>query len=585
MKRLTSLLCALALLVGSAHGQWFSKTYTLASGWNGIWLAGDASHTTVAEIFSASPAVTEVWRWDPNPDQTQFTTNPSTPSAQSDEWKVWKRLDSTEQKLSRMVGNSAYLIRTTAATSVPIKMRAVPPVTSWLISGANFLGFPALPGGTNTLGTYFSSMIAGGKVGLPVGTKVYQYGGGELGATNPAEVPLTTRVDPDKAYWINYPVVSDFEGPVHYETPSANGLVFGRTLPTQLLGITNRATSQITLTFVVEASDPAPSGYQPSSNGAVPLFYRNLSDADTSIKAASGAFTVVVPASGRVTLEFGVDRSAMPLITGVYASILRIRDSVNLGEARLPVTAQGASAAGLWYCQVAVQAVSSTPAITKPDDKVTVNTTPQRTPTTFPLGFLLHIDGDGATKVLRQAFVGRLVSAGTTNVLGIAVSEGRIQAAAVSDLKPQRYFSPIMPYGSPVVSASSSLTPPTFTGHLATLLGSSTAVKSTSWTLTHAHNDPANPFVHTYHPDHDNRDAKSVALAAGKESYTVNRSCALAFTDTPPDGSSAVGWGAQILGGLYSETITGINRSPLQIGGVFKMRRISEISEIDTTLP
>jgi hypothetical protein len=42
-------------------------------------------------------------------------------------------------------------------------------------------------------------------------------------------------------------------------------------------------------------------------------------------------------------------------------------------------------------------------------------------------------------------------------------------------------------------------------------------------------NDPTNPFVHTYHPDHDNRDARLAPSGAGQESYTVVRTLRFAF--------------------------------------------------------
>jgi hypothetical protein len=584
MKRLFTILAAVTLLTGAAQAQWYTKTYNLAAGWNGIWLSGDASYTTVGELFggtlaSGSLAVSEVWRWNPNPDQTQFIQNPSTPTTTSDEWTVWKR-DGTESKLTRMVGNSSYLIRTNGATSVSIPMRAIAPSTTWLLSGANFLGFPALSGG-GVMSTFFSTMISGGNKGLPTGTKVYKYVGGELGATNPMQVAVASeRVDPDTAYWFNYGTVSDFEGPLEYELPSGNGLSFGRTLPTQLLGITNRSTSAVILNFNLEASNAAPPG-QPGVLGGVPLVQRTFSTADNAYveKAigALGSFAVSVPASGRVTLEFGVNRAGLTE-GGVYASILRVKDDLNLTDVRLPVTALAASAAGLWVCEVKVGSVSSTPAVSpvavsagtllasQTASQTASQSLPQATPQTFPLYYLLHIDGAGVTRVLRQAFVGKLTSAG--NALGITVKESLIQSAAVSDVKPARYFSPILPYATPVVIASGN------------------APGAVQWTLTHGYDDPANPFVHTYHPDHDNLDAKFAnKLPAGVESYTVVRTCALTFTASPPDGSTVAGWGSMIFGGTYTESLTGLNKYPLQTGGTFRMRRLSEIAEINTTTP
>ena len=153
--------------------------------------------------------------------------------------------------------------------------------------------------------------------------------------------------------------------------------------------------------------------------------------------------------------------------------------------------------------------------------------------------------------------------------MGITVIERLVQGAAVTDVKPLRFFAPIMPRRSPVVEAA----------------GSAIAGSQVNWALVHGFNDPSNPFVHAFHPDHDNMDAKfTTSLAEGVESYTVTRNCTLDFTSTPPDGSSIPGWGTTMLGGVYTEVMTGINKTPITLGGMFTMRRISEISTIDTTL-
>ena len=88
-----SLLLTLAtlFLAATAHAQWQSTTYTLKSGWNSIYLHGDATHATPDELFAAYPAVTEVWRWNPNPNQVGFTTTPLLPSNGTPEWSKWVR--------------------------------------------------------------------------------------------------------------------------------------------------------------------------------------------------------------------------------------------------------------------------------------------------------------------------------------------------------------------------------------------------------------------------------------------------------------------------------------------------------------
>lgn len=66
-----------------------------------------------------------------------------------------------------------------------------------------------------------------------------------------------------------------------------------------------------------------------------------------------------------------------------------------------------------------------------------------------------------------------------------------------------------------------------------------------------------NPFLHTYHPDHDNRDAEfsTIPLDIGEESYDVKRTIALLFA-TQEDDFDSLTSGATQLTGSYAEEIT-----------------------------
>ena len=85
-----------------------------------------------------------------------------------------------------------------------------------------------------------------------------------------------------------------------------------------------------------------------------------------------------------------------------------------------------------------------------------------------------------------------------------------------------------------------------------------------------------------YHPDHDNKSPRGDPLGAGDESYSVNRAVSFVFLAAPPAGTSSAGWGTTVLGGTYSETITGAHKAPLATTGTFTFRRINEIGAITT---
>lgn len=532
--------------------QWKTETYALRGGWNAIYLHGDASHTTPAELFKDNPGVLEVWRWNPNPDQVQFTDSPAVPSATSSEWTIWSRNDPDEQTLTAMVGQAAYLVRVDGAAattlSVSIPQRPRPPAATWLITGANLLGFPADSAAPPLASAYLAS--------FPVATappgKIYKYTGGDLGPANPIEVSASSeRLARNTAYWFEAATVGNFTAPVEYELPSVEGLAFGRAGSAITVGVMNRSTSALTLTLSTEPSEPAPAG-QTAITGAVPLTRRVFDSATGTTKEepVTGAFTVTVPASGRLNLEFGVDRTQLTgSASALYGSFLRIKDSARLSDVWLPVSAQTATPAGLWVGQVDVTTVNSTVAGSPG------NTTAR----SFPLRVILHVDAAGVARLLSQAHVGTLADAG--QLPGIALRESALLSSRKADAL--RLVASHLPLDR---------------AHIGT--GAFAVGSSLAYSVTIPFDDPTNPFAHAYHPDHDNRDARLAALPAGVESYTVTRALTFTFTSAPPDGTKILGWGASIYGGTYRETLTGIHKSPLTVGGTFTLRRLSEIADI-----
>jgi hypothetical protein len=60
----------------------------------------------------------------------------------------------------------------------------------------------------------------------------------------------------------------------------------------------------------------------------------------------------------------------------------------------------------------------------------------------------------------------------------------------------------------------------------------------------------------------------------------VTRTCTFTFSVTPPSGVSSIGWGANVIGGTYSEIFRGLHRDALITSGTFILRRVSEIGAI-----
>ena len=537
------------LFAATAHAQWQSTTYTLKGGWNSIYLHGDASYTTLETIFASQPAVQEVWRWNPNPTQVQFTTSPLIPSAGTAEWSTWVRGGSANT-LGQLMGQTAYLVKCSGAASssysVTIPQKIMPPSATWVRNGANLMGFPSLQNGSNnpTMASYFATFPAA----IAANVKIYKYVGGDLGPANPLQVfsPATEKLDRNQAYWFDSEVVGNFYAPVEISLSNGSGIDFGRTGSTVTVRLLNRSAVVSTVTIAPVASSNAPTG-QEAITGSVPLRRRvfNAATASWTETDISSPFTEVIGPNAAIELTLGIDRTAM---TGgsnaFYASMLRFTASSNLYDIMLPVTARKASLAGLWLGDAVVSGVESK----------TTGYTGTTTAQTYSLRYIVHVDDAGNARVLSQVFVGQL--AGESPQPGICTAESALSVADKASA--QRIVAAHLPLDRVLDG------------------GTMTLGSSMNCTISTPFNDPTSPFVHQYHPDHDNKSG-TTALVSGQESYDLNRTVTFNFSATPPEGVSATGYGSNVIAGSYNEVLTGLRKDAITVTGTFSLRRVSEI--------
>ncbi len=624
-----AILLSTLLLATTAHAQWQTTAYALKGGWNAIYLVGDAQQDSLDNLFPAQ--VTEVWRWNSNASQVQFMESPLTPSAGTPEWSVWRRGHPDQSTFSKLIGQTAYLVKCVGTTTnnyaVSIKQSPLMPRAAWVRDGANLLGFPSLKNGSSfpTFSSYFAPFPAV----IAANLKIYKYVGGDLGAANPLQVfsAASEQLDRSKAYWFSAEVGGEYYAPVEATVRGGETLDFGRTGTVVTVVFRNRTAANVNLKFAVVPSESAPIN-QTAIAGAVPLTRRafdpaTLSTVDTPIALAD---SVSIPALGSVEVQFGMDRSALTGATNsLHASLLRVTDSSNLMDLLLPLRAVKTSPAGLWLGDIEITNVSNkvsngavagatvasgkvtsimvssggfgypdAPSVTieapvtgaaatavarisngavievivtgggngytRPP-KISFGPPPVLTGTRVPanshfrLRTLLHVSASGSATMLPQAFIGQLNTIG--NEVGICTDESLLDQDAKATA--QRFVSAHLPLNQ-IVNCSGDVT------------GTVTGVISVPA------NDPTNPFIHQYHPDHDNKNARGAPLPSGDESYDITRTCSFTFTASPPAGSIVTnGWGSTVIGGTYREIISGIHKDPLQVDGTFELRRASDI--------
>jgi hypothetical protein len=192
------------------------------------------------------------------------------------------------------------------------------------------------------------------------------------------------------------------------------------------------------------------------------------------------------------------------------------------------------------------------------------------TPTPFKLRTLLHLSDGGTARLLSEVYLGQLAAA--PNGVGLCTSESLLKQDALGSAK--CFTSSHLPMDQIITSGSGSF--------------------ATGQTLTRVihvpYDDATNPFVHAYHPDHDNKDARGNWLSATEdasglkqteESHDIRRTCQFIFTASPPAGSSVTsGWGSSVIGGNYIETMTGVHKDPIILSGTFELRRASQIGTL-----
>ncbi len=549
--------------------QWVSEDYPLKAGWNAIWLSLDVSHGSIDDLLSGETAIEEVWYWNTTASSTQFTQSPATPVQSDNQWLIWKRGKPTESTISNFVANGTYLIKV-ADTSPDITLnltgKPTPPNYSWSSSGLNFFGFPMQTPDSVT-DRNFERFLSFSNT-LSTAADIFFYDGGAL-ESNPVRVtaPRLKAVSRGQAYWIQSSQFTDFYGPLRVTTGNA-GLNFRDTGAVTTLKIKNLTNSQVTATVTPAVSAVPPTG-EDANAGPVPLQIRGELDPTTGnfeFEDFDSAETFDLEAGEEVEIVIAVDRSTM---TGnpddVFQSILQVTDSEKISRVDLPVRAVKTSLSGLWVGTAIVNQVDQITAAPAPvgDGTATVDVTTDAdadAPSAFPLRIILHRSDNGTVNLQQQVYIGENTSGNTI----IAAEESELDPEKLANAR--RLSSASFPLDEKVVA----------TGDLG-LTGEVTL------SSVLAHDAQTNPFVHTYHPDHDNKDLQfsTTPLLAGDESYTVNRDIKLIWEADPDElGISDLNWGSTILGGDYEETITGLRAQPIKVKGTFILYRVSDIATL-----
>ena len=573
-----------------ARAQWLTQSFDLKEGWNAIYLHVDLSHDTLHNLIGAGGSETrirDVWQWAPRHSTRQFVVSPQEPLTESSDWRYWKDSESSSSALQRLPGNVACLVYAKEDFTLQLKGKPVPPRHLWSVSGLNFVGFPTSPDNPPIFENFLSH------ASTLVSAEIYHYVGGPLVTNiNPKRLTsqLTTRVKRGEAYWIDSEnVFNNHYGPFEI-TAASSGVEFGSGKSVSTLRLRNLTAQAVTVTLNLIPSESPPGS---STIPELPTLIVRGELNTTNLSYDYSELTVAAPMSWNLAaanevgseaeIVLGLNRSANTnRSTGeLLAGILRLTDSLGQTQQDLPVSAEVADTSGLWVGGAAVthvgqylktyqrdadgELVQETPSTNGAAYVVTgTDTTMTAVPRPFPLRLIVHNSGGGGSaKLLQRVFIGP-GAVGTNVVVATrqsALDSTRLRAA-------RRITAPHLPFSHANTGWDQS------SGAL--LHGS-----SLSFNVVLDYNDhAANPFLHTFHPDHDNlKDADfRTVVAQGVESYGVTRAVTLQMTSPADDFESLTSGGLSMVGD-YAETITFNGRSgsarQFQLTGKFTLNRIS----------
>ena len=586
------------LLPTSLFAQWSTQTITLQPGWNAVFLEIQPTPRDCDTLFSGIP-VESVWSWNRQFSTVQYIQDPNSLLPGQPDWLTYLPPASTNRAVSSLftlLAEHAYLVKlATNASPVTwtIRGQPAPRGPAWLPDSFNLTGFHVDPSAPPTFQEFFASSPAqSGHAMLRLAS---------TGAWVPVN-PSSDRISPGVAYWVKSSGFSAFPGPLGIVFAQGRSLNYGIGLTEQTLTIQNTSTNASTVTITPLPSLTPPKGVAPLA-GTVPLSYwLTVFPTNFGFQPLTAPLTKSIPAGGSWAIRLAVRRPDMATppanpgpIEPLYESLLQVSDGAGTLWL-LPVTSQGLQSAanaaallrqsrqallpkgggqgtgadphaGLWVGSAVINAVS------EPANLVN-NTNPTPTAQGFSLRVLLHVDNSGQVRLLQKVLVMWQNGTYTNAPNGVQVADQPGTYVLVTDdsLIPQ-FSGAALRDGQPVARRFSSSNfaldaPMALAG--SGPFGASNSVFVCTNVLSYT--NVRNPFVHQYHPDHDNYDdSRTTLLADGVECPTITRQITWQFTASDPNGLPLSGWGDNQVGGIYTETISGLYRMPLYVQGAFRL--------------
>ena len=584
-----------AAIVFEAQAQWMTQDIPLVAGWNAVHLKVHPADADCAAVFS-DEAITQVSWW--NRDRLDDGTGSSIT-----DFCNWYRSSAEPNTFGRVIGDHTYLVYSTAARPYfqVVGTPALPRGTIYL-GERNLVGVnvPNIASDPPLLNDYFKDSKA-----LWSETPWMR-----VTAENEAlRVGSRTQLsNASEAFWFITAGsgISTFTGPFNVSLDKSRPtLSWSDNTDARSITIRNTTTDGRVLRIGRISSLPPPTGHG-RCVGDVGLLLESIDWSEGYAKRVYSplSFPLVTNIAAGATFEFRVkpNLSAMPnTAAGDYMSILEISDkgSVIDGEThtdgtclyRVGVSAAGtlaaneqSAAAGLWVGAVVLGEVNRAKMLSS-DDAVSGqwdSTLMLDAPHPFTFRLLMHVDDEGNAKILKQVFTAKPSAGSDATHLLTDRSTAIAYRERYSNATIHRTASANFPFMEPLaLSGGAFMTPDA----------------ELTATFTQAYDDKTNPFVHSFHPQHDNiafnnmRPSKMGSGDEGRgeyESWGVTRTVTLKFLAEDPSNAAGQDWNRTVTGGEYTETVNGLTGQgkPIVTKGIFRLSKVNDVPALTTeTIP
>jgi hypothetical protein len=533
------------VLASAATGQTVTQRIDLVEGWNAVHIHVQPEVSGADTLFS-DPAIVSVWQRVPAesvfrraPDQV--ATEAGSAGNGDEVWSLWlppsdpHRVVSTLRKVR---GNTAYLIRTRAATTLTVRGVPSDSATRWR-RGFNLSGFHVVEGvGAKPI---FARFLAPSGLHGDAPEVFALAADGTLRRLD----GRAAHIRAGEAYWVAAQTRGSYDGPVEIDPATLGGVEFGDAGLEHHVRLRNLDDAEVTVRLAGSA------GGSPS-----PWLIWELSTEDGS-RSGAGQWRDLAVESRRLAPR-GESAAATRLRIGMNPSYHRseprsldagppladvLEISTDSGYRRLvPVVGLPATQEGLWVGTVTVdRVVWITDPLLPPDpnDRIATSTT-----SVFTFRIIIH-KGVTTHNLLREVV--------------LAYDDNTQQNVLVTSECMDAYLGDDVP--RPRVSTAAF----SFDGRVGLTGDFDTELSvASSDGITIGAGDALNPYRHRMHPSH----------STGLE---IKRKPKLTFTG---GGSPDPQRGLDRLSGDYSETITGLGRNAVQVEGTFELKRISNVATL-----